>query len=125
MILPSRLPKQIRRVLPPHSGEKVSLYQQLARRRLRDAEMACVLITNSSVAAATYVKNHWRPTMKTNEGNLDRVLRVVAGLVLIGLAATGKVGLWGYIGVVPLLTGAVGFCPLYTVLGLNTCPVRR
>ena len=63
--------------------------------------------------------------MKTNEGNLDRVLRVVAGLVLIGLAATGTVGAWGYIGVVPLLTGAVGFCPLYTVLGLNTCPARR
>ena len=63
--------------------------------------------------------------MKTNEGNLDRVLRIVAGLVLIGLAATGTVGMWGYIGVVPLLTGAVGFCPLYSVLGLNTCPVRR
>ena len=56
---------------------------------------------------------------------LARVLSVVAGLVLIGLAATGTVGAWGYIGVVPLLTGAVGFCPLYTVLGLNTCPVRR
>ena len=41
------------------------------------------------------------------------------------LAATGKVGAWGYIGIVPLLTGAVGFCPLYTVLGLNTCPVSR
>lgn len=63
--------------------------------------------------------------MKTNEGHLDRVLRIVAGLVLIGLAATGMVGVWGYIGVVPLLTGAVGFCPLYTVLGLNTCPARR
>ena len=63
--------------------------------------------------------------MKTNEGNLDRALRIVAGLVLIGLAATGTVGFWGYIGVVPLLTGAVGFCPLYTVLGLSTCPVRR
>ena len=63
--------------------------------------------------------------MKTKEGNLDRALRIVAGLVLIGLAATGNVGLWGYIGVVPLLTGAVGFCPLYTVLGMNTCPVRR
>ena len=56
------------------------------------------------VAAATSSENHWRQTMKTNEGNLDRALRIVAGLVLIGLAATGKVGLWGYIGVVPLLT---------------------
>jgi hypothetical protein len=63
--------------------------------------------------------------MKTNEGTLDRALRVLAGLALIGLAATGTVGAWGYLGVVPLLTGAVGFCPLYTVLGINTCPTRR
>ena len=63
--------------------------------------------------------------MKTNEGSLDRGLRIAAGLALIGLAATGVVGLWGYIGVVPLLTGAAGFCPLYTVLGINTCPASR
>jgi len=63
--------------------------------------------------------------MKTNEGKLDRALRIVAGLALIGLAVTGQVGLWGYLGVVPLLTGAVGFCPLYTVLGINTCTMSR
>jgi hypothetical protein len=63
--------------------------------------------------------------MKKNEGTIDRVLRVAGGLVLIGLAATGTVGMWGYIGVVPLLTGAIGMCPLYTVLGINTCPVAR
>ena len=63
--------------------------------------------------------------MKTNEGTLDRTLRVVAGLALIGMAATGVVGLWGYIGVVPLLTGALGMCPLYTILGINTCPTRH
>ncbi len=60
--------------------------------------------------------------MKTNEGTVDRVLRIVAGLALIGLAATGTVGAWGYLGVVPLLTGAIGWCPLYTVLGIKTCP---
>jgi len=63
--------------------------------------------------------------MKTNAGNLDRTLRVVGGIALIGLAATGTVGMWGYIGVVPLLTGAVGFCPLYTVLGINSCATSR
>ena len=63
--------------------------------------------------------------MTKNEGNLDRALRVVAGLALIGLAASGQIGLWGYIGVVPLLTGATGFCPVYTLLGINTCPARR
>lgn len=62
--------------------------------------------------------------MKTNEGSVDRVLRIVAGLTLIGLALTGKVGLWGYIGVVPLLTGAIRWCPLYTVLRIDTCPAR-
>jgi len=63
--------------------------------------------------------------MKTNEGTLDRALRVVAGLLLIGLAASDVIGPWGYIGIVPLLTGAVGMCPLYSILGLNTCPISR
>jgi hypothetical protein len=63
--------------------------------------------------------------MKTNEGTLDRALRVLAGLVLIGMAASGTVGAWGYVGIVPLLTGAVGMCPLYTVLGINTCPMKN
>jgi O-antigen ligase len=63
--------------------------------------------------------------MKKNEGTLDRAVRIAAGLALIALAATGTVGAWGWIGVVPLLTGAIGMCPLYTVLGINTCPVRR
>ncbi|BEU96680.1 DUF2892 domain-containing protein [Acidovorax sp. DW039] len=60
--------------------------------------------------------------MKLNIGSVDRALRIVAGLVLIALAATGTVGLWGWLGVVPLLTGVFRFCPLYTLLGINTCP---
>lgn len=59
--------------------------------------------------------------MKCNTGGIDRALRVVVGLVLVGLAASGTVGVWGWIGVVPLVTGAVGFCPAYTLLGMNTC----
>lgn len=62
--------------------------------------------------------------MKTNEGTIDRALRVIAGLVLIALAATGTVGLWGWIGVVPLATGLLGWCPAYTLLGINTCPMK-
>ena len=63
--------------------------------------------------------------MKHNAGSLDRILRIVAGLVLIGLAATGTVGVWGWIGVVPLATGLFRFCPAYTLLGINTCPLKR
>ena len=63
--------------------------------------------------------------MKSNIGGIDRPLRVVAGLVLIGLAASGTVGLWGWIGVVPLATGLFKFCPLYTLLGINTCPLEK
>ena len=63
--------------------------------------------------------------MKINEGVIDRGLRVVAGLVLIGLAVTGTIGVWGYIGVIPLVTGAVGMCPVYRLLGINSCPATR
>ena len=63
--------------------------------------------------------------MKLNVGGIDRILRIALGLVLIALAFTGTIGLWGYIGVVPLLTGAVGFCPVYPLLGMNTCPMKK
>ena len=63
--------------------------------------------------------------MKVNEGTIDRALRVIAGLVLIGLAASGTVGVWGWIGVVPLLTGLVGICPAYAIFGLSTCPMKK
>ena len=63
--------------------------------------------------------------MKTNVGSIDRIARIVGGLVLIALAATGTVGAWGWIGLVPLATGALGTCPLYSVLGLNTCPMSK
>jgi hypothetical protein len=63
--------------------------------------------------------------MKLNVGGLDRSLRIIAGLGLIALAATGTVGAWGWIGIVPLLTGAVGFCPAYPLLGINTCSMKK
>jgi hypothetical protein len=62
--------------------------------------------------------------MKTNEGGFDRALRAVGGIALIGLALTGTIGVWGWIGVVPLATAAMGWCPLYAVLGINTCGVK-
>jgi len=59
--------------------------------------------------------------MKANVGTLDRGLRIVGGLTLIALAATGQVGVWGWIGVVPLLTGVFRYCPAYPLIGMNTC----
>jgi Protein of unknown function (DUF2892) len=58
--------------------------------------------------------------MKCNVGTMDRAIRIIAGLVLIGLAATGTIGMWGWIGIVPVLTGVFRFCPAYPLLGINT-----
>ena len=63
--------------------------------------------------------------MKFNVGSIDRVLRIIVGLVLIGLTLSGTIGVWGWIGVVPLVTGLFKFCPLYTLLGFSTCPAKR
>lgn len=62
--------------------------------------------------------------MTKNVGGIDRILRIVVGLALIAAAATGAIGVWGYIGVVPLLTGLVGWCPPYALLGFNTCKTK-
>jgi O-antigen ligase len=62
--------------------------------------------------------------MTKNVGGIDRTIRVVAGLVLIALAATGTVGWWGWLGIVLLATGLIGWCPPYSMLGINTCGVR-
>lgn len=62
--------------------------------------------------------------MKINEGTLDRSLRIIVGGALVALAATGTVGLWGWIGIVPIATGLIGWCPAYSVLGISTCPMK-
>jgi hypothetical protein len=68
---------------------------------------------------------HQEKSMNKNVGGIDRILRIVVGIALIALAATGTVGLWGYIGVVPLLTGLVGWCPPYAIFGWNTCKTKQ
>ena len=57
---------------------------------------------------------------RLNVGNLDRLLRMLLGIVLIALAGAGVIGAWGYLGVVPLLTGISALCPLYSLLGITT-----
>ena len=63
--------------------------------------------------------------MNKNEGSIDRAVRVVLGLVLLALVLVGPKTMLGLIGIVPLATGLVGFCPLYKILGLSTCPVPK
>ena len=63
--------------------------------------------------------------MPRNEGTLDRVLRVVIGLVLLSLVFVGPKTMWGLIGLVPLVTGLAGSCPIYTIFGLRTCSVAQ
>ncbi|MEZ5790770.1 MAG: DUF2892 domain-containing protein [Nitratireductor sp.] len=65
---------------------------------------------------------------KTNEGSLDRGLRILVGLALLAAFFVYPEASWRYwtlIGVVPLLTGLVGSCPLYSILGVSTCPVKK
>ncbi len=59
--------------------------------------------------------------MNCNIGGTDRVLRIVVGVALIGLTLTHTIGVWGWIGVVPLGTAAIGWCPAYLPFGLSTC----
>lgn len=63
--------------------------------------------------------------MTTNVGAVDRTIRVVVGLILLMATFIGTIGWWGLIGVVPLLTGLVGFCPAYKLFGISTCPMER
>ena len=62
--------------------------------------------------------------MKVNEGSIDRGIRIIVGLVLISLVFIGPQSPWGWIGVIPLVTGLVGFCPAYTLFGMNTCKMK-
>ena len=61
--------------------------------------------------------------MNKNVGIIDRTLRIAAGLALIALTTSGTIGPWGWIGVVPLATGVLGWCPAYTLFGFKTCKI--
>ena len=60
-----------------------------------------------------------------NVGTVDKVIRIILGLVLLALVFVGPQTPWGWIGIIPLATGLIGFCPLYSVFGINTCPTRK
>ena len=68
---------------------------------------------------------HLEISMTKNVGGADRIIRIVVGIALIAAAATGAIGVWGYIGVVALATGLMGWCPPYAILGFNTCSMKK
>ena len=63
--------------------------------------------------------------LPVNEHPIERGVRVGFGVLLVALAVAGTIGAWGYLGFLPILTGALGSCPLYTVLGFSTCPAKK
>ncbi len=63
--------------------------------------------------------------LPSNEHPVERVIRIVAGLAVLSLVFVGPQTLWGLLGLVPLLTGVLGSCPVYTLLGISTCPAKR
>lgn len=92
-----------------------------------DAESLSLIALNAEAFRPRTMKSS-RSTEKRgtmNVGTWDRWIRVIVGAVLVVLAATDRIGAWGWIGVIPLVTGLIGRCPMYSALGLNTCPVQR
>jgi len=63
--------------------------------------------------------------MVINVSHFDRIMRVVTGLVLVIAATTGFIGIWAWIGLIPLISGVVGVCPLYKMFGLSSCPIPK
>ena len=63
--------------------------------------------------------------MTANVGGIDKILRIVVGAGLIGATVAGMLPVWGYIGIVPLATGLMGWCPAYSIFGMNTCATRK
>ncbi|MFT7593816.1 MAG: hypothetical protein ACI8R4_001132 [Paracoccaceae bacterium] len=63
--------------------------------------------------------------LKRNEGTIDRVLRIILGAVLLSLVFIGPMTPWGWVGIIPLATGLLGSCPLYSLFGFSTCPMKN
>lgn len=65
--------------------------------------------------------------MKMNVGSIDKVIRIIGGIVLLSLIfiLEGNARWWGLIGLVPLVTGLVGWCPAYSLIGVSTCPAKQ
>jgi Protein of unknown function (DUF2892) len=63
--------------------------------------------------------------LNLNVGTVDRTIRILIGLTLIGLTLAGTIGAWGWVGLLPIITGTLGWCPAYLPFGISTCAVRK
>lgn len=63
--------------------------------------------------------------LNMNVGTADRTIRILIGLTLIGLTLAGTIGAWGWVGIVPIITGALGWCPAYLPFGISTCALKK
>lgn len=63
--------------------------------------------------------------MTQNIGGIDRIVRTIVGLALIAATLAGFIGVWGWVGVVPLVTALMGWCPPYAILRFNTCSMKK
>ncbi|PUE06675.1 hypothetical protein B9Z51_12020 [Limnohabitans sp. T6-5] len=63
--------------------------------------------------------------MNQNIGGIERIVRVLVGLVMVGLTLAGQIGVWGWLGLVPMATGLIGWCPPYSLIGINTCKTKK
>jgi hypothetical protein len=90
--------------------------------RFNDAQTGCIIFWfGDNLGAATEPRNSRRQSMVKNVGSFDRILRIVVGLVLLSLVFVGPKTWWGLIGLIPLGTAFIGFCPAYLPFGINTC----
>lgn len=84
-----------------------------------------VELARATTAWTHSLRSEHEPPMQSNVGTIDRTLRVLLGVALLALVFVGPKTPWGWVGVVPLVTGLIGTCPLYSLIGVRTCAARR
>lgn len=95
------------------------------RKSVVNVTKVTVIYLSSRVQYALHTSLLWRIIMKANVGGIDRVLRILVGLALIGWVLLANGPIWAWIGVIPLVTGLIIFCPAYGILGINTCKTKE
>jgi hypothetical protein len=85
----------------------------------------CPTVFDHALMPVTFRRRQRETVMGKNVGTIDRTLRIVVGLVLIALVFVGPQTPWGWIGIVPLATALIGWCPAYRLIGMNTCAIGK